>query len=296
MTLITSPRDENLEDVKALLREDAARQVRGIEEVRRGFDAKFTPLPVPPGCMIKPIANGEQITPTCGETGKAMLYHHGGGFTVGSRNSHRHFVARLAEGCGIVAFNMDYRLAPEHPYPAALDDAVANYEAILAKGFAPSDIVVAGESAGGNLTAALLLRLRDAGMPMPAGAYLLSPWLDLALRGASYQENGDSDPLFFQAAAKAYARGTPLDQALVSPLYADLTGLPPLLLQVSSDELMLSDSTDFARKAEAAGVAVTLQVWQNTVHAWPFLHAQLPLVAQAAIDYVAAWVRPVVRA
>ncbi len=240
--------DETLDAYKAQLREQsAARRAASLtaEQARQRFDQLYGPIPVPPGCLIKPIPNGEQIIPTCGTTGKAMLYHHGGGHAVGSIKSHRHFVARLAEACGIVAFNMSYRLAPEHPFPAGLDDALANYKRVLEAGFAPDDVVLAGESAGGNLTVALLLRLRDEGMAMPAGAYLLSPWLDLEHRGASHADNAARDPIFtrddLEGAAKSYAGTTPRSNPLISPLRADLTGLPPLLLQVSSDEILLSD-------------------------------------------------------
>lgn len=266
-----------------------------LAEQRANFEAQHGAVPPSPGCQIETIAQGEvrgeRITPD-GAEGKALLYHHGGGYMFGSAASHRHLVSRLATSAGVVAFNMDYRLAPEHPYPAALQDAVRAYLHVLEQGFAPGDIVLGGESAGGNLTAALMLEIRRQELPMPAGAYLLSPWLDTTQSGESYQLR--SDPMLsyeaLSGAALAFLGGASGEDPMTSPVRADLAGLPPLLIQVGSDEVLLSDSLDFARRAALAGVGVDLSVWPEMVHAWPLFHFALPRAGARAISDAGAWI------
>lgn len=270
-----------------------------FEEERAQFDAFHGAMPLADNCVIEPIVadgvRGERITPHGADTSRALLYHHGGGHIFGSALSHRHLVSRLAAAAGVVAFNMDYRLAPEHPYPAGLDDAVATYRYVLGQGFAADQLVVGGESAGGNLTVALLLKLRELGLPLPAGAYLLSPWLDLTLAGESYEARAPHDPMITRAAldrcVTAYlGDGASADDPLVSPVKADLAGLPPLLIQVGTDELFLSDSTAFAERAALAGLDVELHVWAEMVHAWPLFHLALPTSGPAAIAEAGAWI------
>jgi acetyl esterase/lipase len=270
-----------------------------VEEERAQFDAFHGAMPLAEDCVIEPIVadgvRGERITPHGADTSRALLYHHGGGHIFGSALSHRHLVSRLAAAAGVVAFNMDYRLAPEHPYPAGLDDAVATYRYVLGQGFAADQLVVGGESAGGNLTVALLLKLRELGLPLPAGAYLLSPWLDLTLAGESYEARAPHDPMITRAAldrcVTAYlGDGASADDPLVSPVKADLAGLPPLLIQVGTDELFLSDSTAFAERAALAGLDVELHVRAEMVHAWPLFHLALPTSGPAAIAEAGAWI------
>lgn len=270
-----------------------------FEEERAQFDAFHGAMPPAEDCVIEPIVadgvRGERITPHGADTSRALLYHHGGGHTFGSALSHRHLVSRLAAAAGVVAFNMDYRLAPEHPYPAGLDDAVATYRYVLGQGFTADQLVVGGESAGGNLTVALLLKLRELGLPLPAGAYLLSPWLDLTLAGESYEARAPHDPLITRAAldrcVTAYlGDSASTDDPLVSPVKADLSGLPPLFIQVGTDELFLSDSTTFAGRAALAGIDVELHVWAEMVHAWPLFHLALPFSGPAAITEAGAWI------
>lgn len=276
-----------------------ATQPTSLESERTQFDAFHGAMPPAENCAIEPIVadgvRGERITPQGADTRRALLYHHGGGHTFGSSLSHRHLVSRLATAAGIVAFNMDYRLAPEHPYPAGLDDAVATYHYVLDQGFAADQIILGGESAGGNLTVALLLKLRDLGLPLPAAAYLLSPWLDMSLEGESYDARASHDPLITRAAldrcvAAYLGGGASADDPLVSPIKANLVGLPPLLIQVGTDELFLSDSTRFADRMALAGGQVELHVWAEMVHAWPLFHLALPVSGPAAIAEAGAWI------
>lgn len=273
-------------------------QPPSIEIERQMFDAQHGAVPPAEGCLIEPICTGgvrgERITPKSADTSKALIYFHGGGHLFGSALSHRHLVSRLAAAAGVVAYNMEYRLAPENPYPAGLDDAEQAYRFVIAQGFKPEDIIVAGESAGGNLAAALLLKLRDQDLPQPAGAYLLSPWLDMSQSGASYEARGPHDPMITHNAltgcSAAYRAGASAEDPLISPAKADLAGLPSLFIQVGADEVLLSDSVEFTRRAALAGLDVRLHVWANMVHAWPLFHFALPVSGLAAIDEAGAWI------
>jgi acetyl esterase/lipase len=269
-----------------------------LAEQRSSFDAIHGGVPLPEGCEITPIASGsvygELIVPKHADRSKALLYHHGGGFTFGSAFSHRHMVARIAEAAGVVAFNMDYRLSPEHAYPAALDDAVENYRHVLAQGFAASRIVVAGESAGGNLTMALLLAVRDKGLDLPAAAYLLSPWLDLAQQGDSYEARREYDPMITREAldfcSMAYRGELSAENPGISPVKADVHGLPPMFIQVGGDEVLLSDSLELSRRVALSGQDVRLHVWPEMVHAWPLFHTALPIAGLQAIKEAGEWI------
>lgn len=270
-----------------------------LEQQRQTFDEKHGNVPVPDGCVVDQIDDasvyGERLTPCGADQTRAVIYHHGGGHTFGSVLSHRHLVARLAESAGIVGFNMGYRLAPENPYPAGLDDAVRNYRYVLDQGFAPERIVVAGESAGGNLTAALLLRLQQEGLPLPAGGYLLSPWLDMTQSGESHIVRAPFDPMIttqgLENCAIAYCgeSGSRTDP-LISPVKGDLSTLPPLLIHVGADEVLLSDSLEFSSRAALSGREVSMQVWPATVHAWLLFHPELPTVSQAAFTDAGQWI------
>jgi acetyl esterase/lipase len=204
-----------------------------------------------------------------------LLYLHGGAYALGSMNIHREWIARLARATKTRVLAIDYRLAPEHPYPAALEDVLTAYRWLIKEGSPPSQIIIAGDSAGGGLTLATLVALRDAGDPLPAGAVCISPWTDLALTGASIHSKAEADPMLsaegLKKYASYYARGHDLTTPLISPLYADLRSLPPLLIQVGSDEILLDDAVRFADKARAAGVKVTLQVWDEMFHVFHML-------------------------
>lgn len=203
---------------------------------------------------------------------KAMLYFHGGMYVTGSPQSHRQHVYKFVKGSGVNALVFDYRLAPEHPFPAALDDALAAYNYILESGFSPSNIVFAGDSAGAGLCLATLLAIKDKGIALPAAAAVLSPWTDLMLTGKSYKTNVNkclSPKGSAENASQFYAGETDKRNPFVSPLYGDLKGLPPLHISAGGNEILLDDSIQFAQKARVAGVEVTLRVDKGMCHCYP---------------------------
>jgi monoterpene epsilon-lactone hydrolase len=226
------------------------------------------------GEWIEPVASNHAAQTRC------VLYLHGGAYVAMSPTTHRCLTTRLAAWSDSRLFALDYRLAPEHPFPAALDDAVGAYRALLSAGVPASRIVLAGDSAGGGLALALLVSLRDAAEALPAAAVLFSPWTDLAATGNSVIANDASDPLFFgrwvARQARHYLGETPATHPLASPLYADLTGLPPLLLQVSDCEVLLDDSRRVAENASRSGVTATLRVWHGVTHGWQLFAPILP--------------------
>ena len=201
---------------------------------------------------------------------RVLLYFHGGGYVVGSSKTAAAIAGYLAHKAGILCFALDYPLAPESPYPAALENALKAYRMLLDKGFKPENIVFGGDSAGGGLSLAVLLSIRDKGLPMPAGAYLLSPWTDLSNRFASHEIKKDVDILitadFLGTLASLYAKGEDLKNPLISPAFADLRGLPPLLIHVGSHETLLDDTLTVVRNAAMADVPVKLTVWPGYFH------------------------------
>ncbi|SMG31358.1 alpha/beta hydrolase [Paraburkholderia susongensis] len=223
-----------------------------------------------------------------------VLYCHGGGYYFCSPLTHRSLTFGLATRADVRLFSLDYRLAPEHRFPAALDDATAAYRQLLAMGIAPSSIVIAGDSAGGGLALATLVALRDAGEPMPAGGLLFSPWTDLATAGASIRGNDGVDPMFCGAAltraAKVYLGDTPATHPYASPVYADLRGLPPLCMMAGSTEVLLDDTRRVADNARAAGVDCECEVWNKVPHVWQMFAPFMP-EANRALDRAAAFVR-----
>ena len=208
---------------------------------------------------------------------KLLLYLHGGAYIMGNIGTHRQFVSHIARISGVRSLLPEYRLAPEHKFPAAVDDAVGLYRGLLTDGFAPQNIAIAGDSAGGGLTMATLLSLRDAGDPLPATAVLLSPWLDLAASGESMTTRAQHDPWFkpdhMPFVADYYCTPEQRRHPLVSPVYADLSNLPPLYIQVGEDEILLSDSTRTAEKVRAAGGTVEIEIWHGMWHVFQaFIH------------------------
>ena len=224
----------------------------------------------------------------------AILYLHGGGYCVGSAQSHRGLVAQLAAAAGVQAFALDYRLGPEHHAPAAIEDVLAALDALAGQGLPASKVVIAGDSAGAGLALATALRLRDAGKPMPAALYLISPWADLTHSGRSHKFRAAADPMLTTEGLAAYAaaylgpNGDVAGQD-ASPMLADLSGLPPTLIQVGADEILLSDSETLQARAEAAGVMAALEVWPGMIHVW---HAFYPMLSAAreAIADAGSWI------
>jgi epsilon-lactone hydrolase len=230
-----------------------------------------------------------------GVTGaRVLLYLHGGAYQIGSPATLRHMVALISAAAQARVLSVDYRLAPEHPFPAAVDDALAAYRYILRGGTDPAAVAIAGDSAGGGLTLATVVALRDAGDPVPAAAVAMSPWTDLALTGESLRTRAHADvmikPAGLRETAATYLAGADPRHPYASPLYADLRGLPPILIQVGDAEVILSDSTRFAAKAEAAGVDVTLEIWDEMPHVWQAFAGLLPESDQA-IERIGAWLR-----
>ena len=265
------------------------------EEVERGA-AFFGKLPedlklVPAMAGDLPV---EWMMPEGAAKDRIILYFHGGGYTVGSIKAHRRIVAKVVEGSGTGALVFDYRLAPENPFPAALDDALAAYRYILEEGVDPSRTIFMGDSAGGGLVLAALLALKERGMPLPAGAVVLSPWTDLKKSGDSWTSNAERDTLCWREAQTVFSRYYAGDNdpglPLISPLYGDLRGLPPLLMYVGGDELLLDDSTRFAGKAKEAGVDVILHVGEGMFHCYPACSPLFP-EARNAMSEICAFIK-----
>jgi epsilon-lactone hydrolase len=268
-----------------------------VAQMRIDWDSAFQSCTVPVSCerVSAGGVDGEWIAGSNAHHDKAVLYFHGGGFRLGSVSSHRELIARIAEasGCRVLAIN--YRLAPEHRFPAPLEDATAAYGWMLDQGLRPNNIALAGDSAGGNLALAAMLSLRRRGALLPAAAVLMSPWTDLAATGESYVSRADADPIhqppMILALAKNYLGkdGDPRDP-LASPLYAELAGLPPLLIQVGDRETVLDDSVMFADKARAAGIDVELQIWDGMIHVFQMFACELAEAGQA-IDSIAQFLK-----
>ncbi len=207
---------------------------------------------------------------------QALLYLHGGGYVIGSASTHRGLTGHLAKASGCEVFTPDYRLAPEHPFPAALDDAEAAWMALIQRGFRPEQMAVAGDSAGGGLSVALAMRLRDKGLPMPSSITLFSPWVDLT---QSQLYTPECEPVlqanWTEKCAALYAGPEALDNPLISPVFGDLSGLPPLLIQVGSEEILLNDSERLARVARRDGVSTSLEIHNGLWHVFQLHSSQL---------------------
>lgn len=241
---------------------------------------------------------GEWVTARDSDQAGVLLFLHGGGYNAGSCKTHRAMAARLARAAHVRVLLIDYRLAPEHPCPAAIEDATNAYRWLLRQGITPQQIAIGGDSAGGGLALATLIALRDSGTKGPAAAFLLSPWLDLALRGESMQTRAELDPLTsyndLREAARLYLGNLEPDDPRASPLYADLHQLPALLIHVGDHEVLRSDATRLSEKAAAAGVPVQLVIRDDMWHVWHAWADELP-EARAAITQIGAFLRRCLR-
>jgi epsilon-lactone hydrolase len=254
-----------------------------VAERRERLDALGVSYKITDDIRLEPVSadgvSAEWSTAPGSDAARVLLYLHGGGFSAGSIVSHRSMVTETGRVAQARTLAIDYRRTPEHPFPAALEDTLRTYQWLLAQGIRPERIAVGGDSAGGGLTLALMLALRERGLPLPACGWCISPWVDMQATGGSYADKAAVDPMisreYIQELAGWYLGGTAPTTPLAAPIHADLRGLPPLLIQVGSAETLLDDSTRLAARAGAADVRVTLEVWPRMIHAWPLFHQQL---------------------
>ena len=294
-----------LQKIVHMMRSRPSTENLPVEQVRAAFEAFTGAIPLPEDVRLEPVDAGGTLP--AGRQGPAAwvstpdadptrtIYHlHGGGYSLGSITTHRELVSRIARVSAARALIIEYRLAPENPFPAAVEDALAGYRWLLSNGADPARTVIAGDSAGGGLTVATLVALRDAGDPLPAAAVCISPWVDLEGQSDSVTRNDATDPWFkpegLRLGGRAYLGGADPHNPLAAPLYADLTGLPPLLIHAGGAEMLLDDSTRLAENARAAGVDVTLEVWDDMIHVWHAFASMLP-EGQQAIDHIGEFVR-----
>lgn len=296
---MTNWKDPEIAGVRAIL---AARQPEpgapapSFEQRRAAMDKVGEAAALPTGCFHEPLTVGgvkcERVAPQGAMAGRTILYLHGGAYTMGSPRSHRPLVARIAEAAHAIAIVADYRLGPENRFPAAVEDAVAVYRALLAGGVEPGQLIVAGDSAGGGLAFALALALKAEALPQPAGYFAISPWADLTQSGASHRTKAETDPTISKAAldqnALAYVGGLDAHDPLASPVFGDFEGVAPVLIQTGSEEALLSDSLTMADVLAHARVAVRLEVWPEMIHVFHAWGAVLQ-AARRAIKLAGAW-------
>jgi monoterpene epsilon-lactone hydrolase len=266
--------------------------------MRANMESMTGLMQLAPDIVTEPVVvNGvraEWVSAPDVDEDRVVLYLHGGAYVIGSINTHRDLAGRVSRASGARVLNVDYRLAPEHPHPAAVDDATAAYRWLLDTDHASGDLAVAGDSAGGGLTIATLVALRDKGQPLPAAGVCLSPWVDLEGVGDSMTTCAELDPMVQKEhllrMAKLYLGTHDPRTPLAAPLYADLSGLPPLLIQVGTAETLLDDANRIAERARKAGVDVTLEVWDDMIHVFQAFAAMLP-EGQQAIDKIGEYLR-----
>lgn len=264
-----------------------------IEEMRAGMEAATAAGPLPEGVDFQPVDAGGVAAEWTRAPGaseeRTVLYFHGGGYVIGSVATHRGITAGISRAADARVLSVDYRLAPESPYPAAVEDGVASYRFLLSQGVDPASIAIAGDSAGGGLTMATLLALRAAAEPLPGAGVCISPWVDLTQSGDSMDSKAEEDPMVgretLQLMADAYVAGGDARAETASPCFADLAGLPPLLVQVGTAETLLDDSRRLADRAKTSGVDVALEEWDEMIHVWHAFAALLP-EGQRAIDRI----------
>jgi monoterpene epsilon-lactone hydrolase len=282
---------EQREALDAILRQSAFPADIDVNEQRRQLRALLSAQPLPADVTVTAAALGgvptAEITVDGVEPRHTVLYFHGGVYVLGDAFLSADLASQVGRRTRAKVVSVDYRLAPEHPYPAAVDDALRAYEALLHDGTDPSDIAFAGESAGGGLAIATLVNARDRGLPLPAVAFVMSPYVDLTLAGATIETKREVDPLMNPQALRArvtdYVSGQDAALGLISPIFAELSGLPPLIIQAGSHEVLLDDAIRLARQAATADVEVTLEVTPGVPHVFQAYHAILDEGA-AALD------------
>ena len=274
-----------MSEIAALRAVIAARpRASELAEMRLNADERGKAFGLSADVTAQPVdANGvraEWTSTPDANPAHVVLYLHGGGYVLGSLDSHRHLVAEIGRACGARTLAVDYRLAPEHSFPAPVEDTVAAYRYLLASGIAANRIVMAGDSAGGGLVVGAMLALKQAGLPLPACGWCLSPWVDMQALGESFIDRAATDPTVQKETiltmAQWYMGGADPRHPEAAPIYGDLTGLPPLLIQVGAAETLLDDSMTLARRAGTADVAVDLQIWPEMIHIW---HLYFPMLS-----------------
>jgi epsilon-lactone hydrolase len=289
---------EQQRQLDAILRQGGLDTSADVPTLRAAFSELMAPVPVAPDVQQNPVeiggVAGVEVTVHGNEDENVILYFHGGVYVIGYAAATVPLVGDLVRRTGTKAITLEYRLAPEHPYPAAVEDARAAYEGLLAQGVAPGQIALAGESAGGGLAVALLLALREAGVPLPSCAYLMSPYVDLTLSGETLAAKREVDPLLTPEGLRArvpdYVGEADASDPYISPIFGDLRELPPLLIQVGSHEVLLSDALRLAERAAIADVPVTLEVTPGVPHVFQ-AYAALLDEAGAALDRAADFVK-----
>ena len=287
----TSVSTEQRENLEAILRQSAFPFDSDVSEQRRLLRELTSAQPLPADVTVTAAALGgvptAEITIDGIEPRHVVLYFHGGVYVIGDAFQAADLASQVGRRTHAKVISVDYRLAPEHPYPAAVDDALAAYQALLDNGTAPSDIAFVGESAGGGLAVATLVNARDHGLALPAAAFVMSPYVDLTLAGATMETKREVDPLFtpeaFPARVADYTSGQDPALGLISPIFADLSGLPPLIIQAGTHEVLLDDAVRLARQAATADVEVTLDITPGVPHVFQAYHAILDEAA-AALD------------
>jgi acetyl esterase/lipase len=282
---------EQRENLDAVLRQSAFPVDVDVSEQRRLLREVTSAQPLPADVTVTAAVLGgvptAEITVDGVEAGHVVLYFHGGVYVLGDAFGAADLAAQIGRRTRARVISVDYRLAPEHPYPAAVDDALAAYQALLDNGAAPSDIVFAGESAGGGLAVATLVNARDHGLPLPAAAFVMSPYADLTLAGTTMETKREVDPLMspenLRTRVTDYTAGQDATIGLISPVFADLSGLPPLLIQAGTHEVLLDDAVRLARQAATADVEVTLDLTPGVPHVFQTFYPILDEAA-AALD------------
>jgi monoterpene epsilon-lactone hydrolase len=292
--------DPEIAELRAVI---AARpRATEIAQMRLDSDARGRAFGLPSDVTVQPVmANGvkaEWTSTPDADPASAVLYLHGGGYVICSLDSHRHLAAEVGRASGARTLAIDYRLAPEHPFPAAVEDTVASYRYLLDSGIQPKRIALAGDSAGGGLVVGALLAIREAGLPLPACAWCISPWVDMEALGKSFIDRAAADPTVqkatIQMMAQWYLGDADPRHPHAAPIYGDLRGFPPLLIQVGAAEVLLDDSIALARRAGAADVVVDLQIWPEMIHIW---HLYFPMLSagRRAIASGGSFVRNAIR-